>query len=106
LVANGIEHEREKSFDTCRDIKVLPFDFWVTGQPVLIEYDGKHHYEPIDYFGGEESFAKTQKHDRIKNAWAESNGYRLIRIPYWEKSNIGDVLGSQLMPILRSCAKL
>lgn len=45
---------------------------------------------PIDYFGGKESFARQQKHDRMKRAWAKQNGYLLIEIRY--NQNIKDIM--------------
>lgn len=67
----------------------LHFDFKI-GSHILLEYQGKQHYQPIDYFGGKESFARQQKHDRMKRAWAKQNGYLLIEIRY--DQNIKDIM--------------
>ena len=74
---------------TLIDQYVLHFDFKI-GSHILLEYQGKQHYQPIDYFGGKESFARQQKHDRMKRAWAKQNGYLLIEIRY--NQNIKDIM--------------
>lgn len=49
----------------------------------LIEFDGKQHYEPIPYFGGEEQLKIQKINDEIKNQFAKENNLPLIRIPYY-----------------------
>ncbi len=97
LESNGFEYEPEKRFDTCRNINTLPFDFLVTHEGVLIEYDGGLHFKAEEIFGGEEALAETQLRDAIKTKWAADNGYHLIRIPYWEKDNIPAILEKELL---------
>lgn len=85
LVAHGIEFEREVTFDSCRDKKPLPFDFLVYGpQDVLIEFDGKQHFESVEYFGGDERLEYVARHDAIKTKWANEQGIRLLRIRWDE----------------------
>lgn len=79
------------------DIKnrTYKFDFYIPSLDILIEYDGIHHFEPIDYFGGEYSYNKIVLYDNIKNNWCEENNLILIRISY--KENIQEVLTSLLL---------
>lgn len=81
---NGIVYEQQKCFVGCTDKKALPFDFYLPEYNILIEYDGKQHHEPIEYFGGKEAFEYTKRHDEIKNKYCEDNDIRLLRIPYYE----------------------
>lgn len=74
------------------DNKIYKFDFFIPILDIFIEYDGIHHFEPIDYFGGEDSYKKIVLYDSIKNNWCEENNYSLIRISY--KENIIEVLES------------
>ena len=60
----------------------LHFDFWFPSIRLAIEYDGKQHYEPIEYFGGKSKFIKQQKNDRIKNQYCKDHDIKLVRIPY------------------------
>ena len=34
--------------------------------------------------------------DKIKDEFAVKSGYELIRIPYWDLRNLGDILGAAL----------
>ena len=52
----------------------------------LIEYNGKQHYEPIEYFGGEEGLKIRQQNDKIKNEYAKLHNLPLVRIPFTEKN--------------------
>ena len=51
----------------------------------LIEFDGKQHIQPIEFFG---DFKVIQQRDQIKNEYALSHNIPLVRIPYWERDNI------------------
>lgn len=71
---------------------LLRFDFAVIKNKkvyCIIEYDGEFHYKK---FYEDQDFEKQQRHDKIKNEYCISNNIPLIRIPYWEKDNISDIL--------------
>lgn len=84
LEKRNIVYVFQKTFDNCRDIRLLPFDFYLPDFNTIIEYDHKQHYEPIEHFGGKESFERTVKHDNIKNEYCKNNGISLLRIPYFK----------------------
>lgn len=80
-----VPFESQYTFDDCRDIYVLRFDFAIFRDNELlglIEYDGRQHFEPIEFFGGIEGFEKTRRHDNIKNIYCEENNIPLLRLPY------------------------
>lgn len=81
---HDIKYVRQKKFINCKDIKYLPFDCYLPEYNICIEYDGRQHFEPIEYFGGVEAFNRTVKHDKIKNKYCENNGISLLRIPYYK----------------------
>lgn len=56
-------------------------DFVVNG--VFIEYNGKQHYEPVEYFGGEKTFEEQQKRDEEVRKYCEKKNIKLLVIPYW-----------------------
>ena len=62
----------------------MSYDFYLPDQNILIEYQGLQHYQPIDYFGGDDRFMVQQKHDQMKLDYAKEHGYNLIAIPYTE----------------------
>ena len=82
LKSHNIDYRIEEKFPECKDIKPLPFDFYLPTKNRCIEYDGIQHFEPVNYFGGQKNFEYTQRHDRIKNEYCEKNNIPLLRIPY------------------------
>ena len=82
-----IEYIPQKKFDDCIDIQHLSFDFYLPYYNTLIEVNGKQHYEPIEYFGGQEKFNIQIKHDNMKKQYCEDNGIRLLCIRYDEDIN-------------------
>jgi very-short-patch-repair endonuclease len=83
-------HERQKKFPGCRAKRMLSFDFYLPSRNLLIEFDGVQHYYP-SVFGGKrtkklanETLRLVREHDQIKNLFAKTNGYSLVRIPYWK----------------------
>jgi len=56
---------------------------------IIFEYDGRQHFEPIEYFGGENKFRKQVHSDREKNLFCRNykpNPIKLVRIPYTSKT--------------------
>jgi very-short-patch-repair endonuclease len=94
LENNNIFYICQKTFNDCKDIRKLQFDFYLPEQKSIIEYDGIQHYKPINYFGGIKSLKSQQKRDQIKTNYCIENNINLIRIRYDE--NIED----KLTPIL------
>jgi hypothetical protein len=94
LDKKNINYEFQKSFDNCKNYnnKKFKFDFYLPKQNILIEYDGKHHFEPLKYFGGLDSFKIIKEYDSIKNDYAKNNNIKLIRIPYYKYKNINKLL--------------
>ena len=84
LVENNILFNQQHTFVNCKNIQVLPFDFYLPNHNICIEYDGIQHYKPINKFGGELGFLKIKHNDSIKTKFCLDNNIRLIRIPYYE----------------------
>ena len=79
----NIKYDRQKIFEDCRGFcKTLSFDFYLPDYNILIEYDGRQHFEPINKWGGNYSLKKQQMYDTIKNEYAKRNNIKLIRIPH------------------------
>lgn len=78
----GIKYRVQKTYADCVDISQLLFDFYLPDFNILIEYDGIQHFQPVDFFGGEEGYLKQVHRDNIKNEYAINNNISLIRIPY------------------------
>ena len=97
LKNNNIFYVNQKRFKDCINIKPLPFDFYLSDYNICIEYDGEQHFRSVKTWGGEERFIISKKKDAIKTKYCEDNGIKLIRIPYWEKDNIEDILKKEVI---------
>jgi hypothetical protein len=75
---------REYKYADCKDIEELPFDFYLPDHNLLIEYDGKQHFEPLEFFGGMEAFLDRVKKDTIKINYAKNKEIPLLRIRFDE----------------------
>jgi very-short-patch-repair endonuclease len=94
LRKNKIEFEKEKNYPELGNQK---FDFYLPEYNVLIEYDGKQHFEPT--FGKSEytrqmNYNILYESDNIKNEFIKTNNYGLgmIRIPHTLKEGQYDKL--------------
>ena len=76
-------------------LKPLHLDIFVPSKKLAFEYQGKQHFEPIDFFGGEESFQYTQKRDQRKRLKCRSEGVTLVEWRYDEPIN-SEVLEAKL----------
>jgi hypothetical protein len=65
------------------------FDIWFSRWKIAVEYHGRQHFEPVDFFGGSESFAETKKRDEKKMALAKAHGVKLFVVP--EEQDYEDV---------------
>jgi len=97
LDKNLIEFETQKTFNECRNKRLLSFDFFIPNNNLLIEFDGKQHYAPIDYFGGLDTLNYIQLNDKIKTNFVKYNNMKLLRIRYDEINRISEILKNNLI---------
>ena len=64
--------------------KFFVIDFCIKNNEKLhfIEYNGKQHYEPIEFFGGEEAFALQTNRDYAVRDYCLNNNIELLEISY------------------------
>lgn len=96
LENNNIKYIKEKRFKDCKFKRPLPFDFYLLDYNICIEYDGKQHFKPVDYFGGYDKFKLLKYKDSIKNSYCKNNNIFLLRIPYYNYKNIDIILREKL----------
>ena len=92
LDKKNISYYRQHKFDDCKNLRKLPFDFYIPSIRTCIEFDGKQHYEPMSFFGGIEAYEKLKTNDKIKNEYCEDNYIDLVRIKYDSINNIVSLL--------------
>ena len=97
----NIPHDSQYTFYNLRGLGggLLKYDIPVfydtnkTNLRLLIEYDGEFHYEK-QY--DNDGFETLQIHDKLKDNYCIKNNIPLLRIPYWEFSNIEQILQKEL----------
>lgn len=82
----NIPYISEHTFPDCVGVKgwKLRFDFYLPTQNMAIEFDGKQHYCPVQFWGGKEKYELQKQNDMIKNEYCINNGILLLRLPYTE----------------------
>lgn len=89
LKINNIECTTNKTFDNCVSAsnRALRFDIYIPEKHTCIEFDGSHHFKPIQYQHhisniSKESYYSIQvENDFTKSVYCEKHGIELIRIP-------------------------
>lgn len=82
--------------------RLLRPDFIIPSLKIWIEFDGRQHFEPVDFTSKwneqqlQEQFKIVQQNDQIKNQYAKDNNWTLIRIPFTEYDNIEQILAEYI----------
>jgi len=78
LNRKGISHDTEKYFN---QLGKKRFDIFINDLNLVIEYNGRQHYIPVEPFGGEKALERTQKSDKLKKQYCMDNhiNYEVIR---------------------------
>lgn len=104
LDSHNFEYVREKTFKTCKLTKngAMKFDFYLPELNLLIEYDGEQHFLPVKFWSGdgEKNLESCKVRDKFKTEWAQSNGYKLLRICYKDLKRVDQVLDEYLGSLL------
>ena len=91
LLSHDIEYEKE--FPLRINGHLLRIDFYLPNQDLSIEFNGQQHYEPVEFFGGEDKFVKQQEYDKLKKDLLKD---KLLVIPYYDIDNIAVILDNAL----------
>lgn len=82
LIDNNIQYQRQFLLNINNKRLYVDFAYVYNGNFGLIEYNGRQHYMPVDYFGGQDIYEKQQKRDRLLKEFCLSSSITLIEIPY------------------------
>ena len=104
LESMNICYLRQYTFDDCRDINKLPFDYYLPNINKCIEYDGEQHFFPVNFNGisdeeTEKKFLITINHDQIKDTYCKNHNIDLLRIPYYDFENMENIIKNFLKNI-------
>lgn len=93
LDSASVDYEMEKTFDRCRSILPLRFDFYLPRLNTIIEFDGIQHFKYFkNWHKSPDGFKDLLRRDLIKTHYCATNNIRLIRIPYYDMDKIEDIL--------------
>jgi len=96
----GYTGSPQKTYPTCKDKSLLKFDNAIIDElpiDLLIEFDGKQHFETVDHFGGGRARCYTIKRDILKNKWVLENNKLLLRISHVDIDHIETLIKYALM---------
>lgn len=93
----NISYCSQKSFDGCRNIEKLIFDFYLPEYNICIEYDGEQHFTWLKGYISIDKFERTKENDSIKDNYCLENNIKLIRIHYKDYKNIKIILNTEIM---------
>ena len=99
LNENKIKYEKEKLIPNDNLLAVnkhFRVDFYLPEHNIIIEYNGKQHYKPVDKFGGDKQLELQQERDYALRQYCKEHKIKLIEIPYTEYNNIEDKLTKEL----------
>lgn len=97
LLENGLKKDKDfvwqKRF---KELGRLSYDFYIPSKNLLVEYNGRQHYEPVKYYGGYRRFLRQKHFDWLKRSYARKHGLELLVIPYAEYGEIEEKLNAIL----------
>jgi hypothetical protein len=81
FISQNIACDPQWKRDWCQDKRYLPFDFHIhSPSEAVVELDGSQHFDPQEFFGGDEKFQLQRRHDIHKMRCALSKGIPIIRL--------------------------
>lgn len=86
LILDNLEvrYFTQHTFDGLVDKRKLKCDFYLPDSNMVIEFNGKQHYEEVKTWGGKEAFNEVQRRDELKRVFLKSVNIKLLEIPYTE----------------------
>lgn len=87
LLNNKIDYIKQKTFENCKYVSNLKFDFYLPKYNTLIEYDGEQHFIKYRFEKNDNNLLLRKSRDNIKNIYCKENNINLIRIKYDEDIN-------------------
>lgn len=84
----------------------MELDIFSPSNLIAIEYQGKQHYESVDFFGGINGLISSQNRDEEKRLACKDNDICLIEIPYtWDsrEESLWKMINARLVLLGKPC---
>ena len=103
LENNNIKYTIEQTFEwlTVNGNK-LRLDIFLPEHNIAIECQGKQHFEPIEYWGGNEQFKKTKEYDKIKLSLCNKNDVKVLYYTNLKNINEEKTIYSNINKLIKS----
>lgn len=72
-------------------------DFYIPHKKIIIEYNGKQHYELVPHFHTIAEFQDQQDRDKRLRIYCKQNKITLIEIPYTADKRINNILNKHIL---------
>ena len=102
LIKNGIEFVEQKGFSWLKYKNPMKLDFYLPNYNVAIECQGIQHFEPIEYFGGDNGFEYNIAKDIKKANLCSKNKIGLL---YYSNEKYNEHLGKKVYHSLSKLLK-
>ena len=96
LESKKIKFTPQYRFNDCKNIRQLPFDFYLDDYNCCIEYQGEQHYLNKKMFGGDNRLTYIENNDMIKKDYCFINNIKFLIISYKEFKQIKRILDDYL----------
>ena len=93
-----INYKRQYVVNTNNRKYEIDFCFFLKDKIIFIEYNGQQHYQPIEFFGGEERFKEQVQRDEEVRQYCKNNNIILLEYKY-------DILFEDLQTLVRDNIK-
>ena len=90
LEEKNIKYEREYAI---KHFKTQFLDFFIPNKKIVIECQGRQHFEPIDFFDGKQGFHERIINDISKYQYCIDNGFKIIY--YSSKIDLNDIVNNE-----------
>ena len=84
LLERNVQFIEQYKFLGMENKRGLRCDFYLPEFNIVIEFNGRQHYESIEFFGGMEGFKLTQHRDGLKQKYCQDNDINFEIIRYDE----------------------
>jgi very-short-patch-repair endonuclease len=95
---NSIRFIRQKTFNDCKDVGKLKFDFFLPRKNICIEFDGEQHFKFNFFSPNKKDLSDMKRRDAIKTRYCSGINRRpsIIRINYKQYNKIEKILSEKL----------
>lgn len=99
LLSHDIRYVHQKKFKNLKHKKCLPFDFYLPDYNLLIEYQGRQHYEVSKSSIFQKDLADLKFRDTLKRNYALDSGFNYLEISAQKVSEIEKIILHKLKEI-------